>query len=78
MIVLPTDQAYTISVDVGPECICSRCNEPILAGLPIRFWDPSGRYEWRYHPACLDVKVIEEPEEVEPFGPDGAEVLEER
>lgn len=43
-------------VEEGPDCLCSRCGQPILAeDVAIRMWpeeDPN-RYSYRFHPACL-------------------------
>lgn len=59
----PTDRAFTDSPDAGwPECLCSRCGEPITEadceaeGPVIRIWPEHGACEWRYHPRCLGLR----------------------
>ena len=63
--ILPTDVPYHESPGIGPNCICSRCGEPILAGVPISTFDenpiPTGT-EWRFHPECLEIKVVPDVE----------------
>lgn len=52
-IIKPGDTMFASSEDVGPRCTCSRCALPIVRGVPIRAFDPSGDFEYRYHPACV-------------------------
>lgn len=57
---LPTDTPFHESLGIGPDCLCSRCSQPILNGVPIRMFNenpkPTGT-EWRFHPECLNIKV---------------------
>ncbi len=58
--ILPTDRVFQDSPDAGwPECICSRCGQPIGEDdCPIRAWTEDGKSEWRYHPACLGAETF--------------------
>ncbi len=59
--ILPTDRIFSNSPDVGPNCTCSRCGKPILKGVPIRCWpDMNTKHEYRFHPQCLGLTVIED------------------
>jgi hypothetical protein len=60
--VLPTDQRFTDSPNAGdPECVCSRCGNPIPAsGSPIRVFVNGGNAEYRYHPACVGMRMESE------------------
>lgn len=67
--ILPSDRRFTDSPEPGPDCWCSRCDQPIIKGLVFRFW-PRERngsivYEYRYHPACVGVQVLLEDDEEE-------------
>ena len=57
------DTRFPTTPDVGdPDCICSRCGEPIGAGSAIRIWpDDDPGMEIRYHVACLDMNMHLEP-----------------
>lgn len=66
--VLETDRYFFNSPDAGPDCICSRCLEPILKGPAIRYYPetkPPGQVEYRYHPACLGFTVVDDYDEVD-------------
>jgi len=62
--VLPTDQFFTDSPDVGhPACVCSRCGMPITEedaerAVPIRVWPEDMSGEYRYHPRCQGVEEV--------------------
>jgi hypothetical protein len=46
-------------IEEGPECLCSRCQQPIEEPeIAIRAWpdDDPNRYSYRFHPACLGIK----------------------
>jgi len=45
------------SPDVGPDCLCSKCLEPILEGVPIRFFDSETDSEARFHMSCYNSLV---------------------
>jgi len=45
------------SPNVGPDCICTLCGQPILEGMPIRLWADDAKYEARFHESC-GVQVI--------------------
>lgn len=61
ILALSTDRIFHGSPDVGPECLCSRCNKPILTGVPLRaFLHESPGTEYRYHAEC--VRIVEVPE----------------
>lgn len=56
--ILPEDKMFVDSPDPGPDCICSRCGNPITDETPIRAQPvddhpDSIRYEYRYHPGCV-------------------------
>ncbi len=49
-----TDVEFSDSPDVGnPQCLCSRCEKPILTGFAIRYFNLEQKTEYRFHPACL-------------------------
>ncbi len=51
----PTDRRFHESPPTGlPECVCSRCGEPIGEDeCPLRCWPVDGRFEYRYHLRCV-------------------------
>ena len=62
--ILPTDTRWPgpYSIEEGPECLCSRCEQPILEPeIAIRAWpqDDPNRYEYRFHPACLGCQAYD-------------------
>ena len=63
--ILPTDQRFWESPDEGPNCLCSRCLQPIPEkDIAIRAWSEEEGHEVRYHPACLGFQTdaLEEDE----------------
>lgn len=53
-----SDQLFDVSPDPGhPDCICSRCSEPIPEDeCPIRvFVDEGAGGEYRYHIHCIGI-----------------------
>jgi hypothetical protein len=52
-----TDRRFEDSPDEGdPGCLCSRCGEPIGEDeTAIRASPKDGRFEYRFHPACLGI-----------------------
>lgn len=51
--ILETDRGFDDSPDVGDiECICSRCGDVIIEGVPLRVF-LEGNREYRYHPKCV-------------------------
>lgn len=48
---LETDILFTDSPDYGPDCLCSRCQKPIL-NIPLRMWPNDGSGEYRFHFVC--------------------------
>lgn len=60
--ILPSDIAWPgpSHIEEGPECLCSRCQQPILEpDIAIRAWpeDDPNRYSYRFHPACLGMRT---------------------
>lgn len=55
---IETDLLFANSPDAGhPDCICSRCGEPIGEEvIPIRVFTDDNR-EYRYHPDCVGLAV---------------------
>lgn len=46
-------------VEEGPECLCSRCQQPIEEpDIAIRAWpgDDPNRYSYRFHGRCLGMQ----------------------
>jgi hypothetical protein len=59
------DRLFQDSPDAGdPTCFCSRCGQLIREEtIAIRGWVDEGRGgEYRYHPACLGMTVIDDEE----------------
>ena len=56
--ILDSDTRFSDSPQLGPDCLCSRCGKPILAGVPLRMHpsdmteDPATQHEYRYHNVC--------------------------
>ncbi len=50
---LPTDKRFAESTEQGPNCLCSRCLQPIFQGAMRTL--PADGGELRYHPACLGI-----------------------
>jgi hypothetical protein len=70
----PTDTVFSKSPDVGADCTCSRCGEPILKGVPIRaFTDETPMREYRYHPACVGIVMVDVDDEDEYWNEEASE-----
>lgn len=50
---------FTDSPDVGPDCYCSKCGEPIKI-MAIRVFDDKSGKEARFHQDCFDIADFEE------------------
>lgn len=62
IIILPTDTTFADSPDAGPDCLCSRCQQPILDNSGMRVWLGESE-ELRYHPNCLGLPADFEDDE---------------
>lgn len=75
--ILPTDTRWPgpWHVEEGPDCLCSRCGQPILADdIAVRAWpDDPNRYSYRFHPACLGMQSAPALEEESDRGDDQEE-----
>ena len=49
-----SDILFVDSPDPGRNCLCSRCQKPIMDGA-IRCWPEDGG-EYRYHAECVGMK----------------------
>ena len=59
----PDDTRWSMVLDPGPDCRCSRCHAPILdPENPLRFWSKRVSGEYRYHWACLGLHITEDEE----------------
>jgi hypothetical protein len=62
-----TDRSFTDSPDAGePNCICSRCGQPIGEDDgPVRAWPEDESFEYRFHPACMGFQSYSPDEDQE-------------
>ena len=60
------DRIWSDSPDMGKDCKCSRCAEPILRGIPMRMFVKATNQEYRYHLECLGMKIpYDEDEDID-------------
>lgn len=63
MEIRPTDIRWPgpYHIEEGPDCLCSRCGQPILEpDIAIRGWpEDANAYSYRFHPACLGMRTAD-------------------